>query len=127
VRRGPMKYLTGLILVALLAASCGGKAKVSGSPSNNTSICAYKNGHTYVQLAATPKSLRSAACSDFNATFGGRQIPAVGRMGTGHVYCSWEKDTSSSRIVFGIFADSGAAGRAYCRAFRPAPGYKRDV
>src|SRR5947199_8546071 len=35
---------------------------------SNTSICAYKKGHTYVQLAATPKSLRSAACSNFNAT-----------------------------------------------------------
>lgn len=128
-----MKNLAIMFAAALLVAGCGGGGKggaAPGNPSNNTSVCAYtkrvgSRGRVYVQMAASPKSLESTACSAFNGGFGGRRIPPVGRMGTGHVYCRWNKNGSSYTIKFGVFASSRTTGLAFCRSFHPGHGFKR--
>jgi hypothetical protein len=115
---------------ALLVAGCGGGKNdaTPGNPSNNTSVCAYtkkfgSGGHVYVQMAATPRSLEPTACSAFNARFGGRKIAPVGTMGTGHVYCRYNKSGSSYTIKAGVFASSRTTGLAFCRSFHPGHGY----
>ncbi|MGN6431467.1 MAG: hypothetical protein ACTHNB_12165 [Gaiellaceae bacterium] len=133
---------------ALLVAGCGGGGKgdatpgnpsnntsvdaTPGNPSNNTSVCAYtkrvgSGGRVYVQMAVTPVSLEPTACSRFNGGFGGRRIPPVGRMGTGHVYCGYRKSGSSYTITFGVFASSRLTGLAFCRSLHPGSGFRRDV
>jgi hypothetical protein len=92
-------------------------------------VCAYtkrvgSGGSVYVQLAATPESLRTAACSAFNVAFGGRSIPVSGKMGTGHVYCRWNKIGSSYTIKSGVFASSRKTGLAFCPSFQPGHGFK---
>jgi hypothetical protein len=130
-----MKRLAVMFAAVLLAGGCGGgtsgksTTNTPGNPSNNTSVCAYtKNvgsgGRVYVQLAATPKSLQSTACSAFNAAFGGRSVPVAGKMGTGHVYCRWNKIGSSYTIKSGVFASSRKTGVAFCRSFHPGHGFK---
>ncbi|TML77822.1 MAG: hypothetical protein E6G12_02105 [Actinobacteria bacterium] len=128
-----MKKLAIMFAAALLVAGCGGgkDGATPGNPSNNTSVCAYtkrvgSRGRVYVQMAATPRSLEPTACSAFNASFGGRRIPVVGRMGTGHVYCRWNKNGSSYTIKLGVFASSRTTGLAFCRSFHPGHGFKRD-
>ena len=91
----------------------------SGNPSNNTSVCTYakrvgSGGRVYVEMAVTPVSLEPTACSAFNGGFGGRRIPTVGRIGTGHVYCRYNKIGSSYTIKLGAFASSRKTGLAFC-------------
>jgi hypothetical protein len=119
---------------ALLVAGCGGGKgdATPGNPSNNTSVCAYtkrvgSGNRVWVQMAVTPVSLESTACSAFNGAFGGRRLPAVGRMGTGHVYCGYRKSGSSSTITLGVFASGRRTGLAFCRTFHPGKGFRRDV
>jgi hypothetical protein len=144
----PGRWAMVAFLFAAAAAGCGGgKGGVTpgnpsvtpgnpsvtpGNPSNNTSVCAYTKrvgsvGRVYVQMAVTPVSLEPATCSAFNGRFGGRRIPPVGRMGTGHVYCGYSKSGSSYTIKFGVFASSRATGLAFCRSFPPGQGFRRDV
>jgi hypothetical protein len=132
-----MKKLAILFAVALLVAGCGGGntggngGATPGNPSNDTSVCAYTkrvdSGRVYVQLAATPKSMEPTACDAFNRSFGGRRIPPVGTMGTGHVYCRYNKTGSSYTIKSGVFASSRTTGLAFCRSFHPAHGFRRDL
>jgi hypothetical protein len=120
---------------ALLVAGCGGGGKgdaTPGNPSNNTSVCAYtkrvgSGGRVWVQMAVTPVSLEPRACRAFNGGFGGRRLPPVGRMGTGHVYCGYAKSGSSYTIQFGVFASSRSTGLAFCRSFHPGNGFRRNV
>jgi hypothetical protein len=129
----PGQWAMVAFLFAAAAAGCGGKGGAPpGNPSNNTSVCAYTKrvgsvGRVYVQMAVTPVSLEPATCSAFNGRFGGRRIPPVGRMGTGHVYCGYSKSGSSYTIKFGVFASSRATGLAFCRSFPPGQGFRRDV
>ena len=130
----PGRWATVAFLFAATAAGCGGGkgGAPPGNPSNNTSVCAYTKrfgsvGRVYVQMAVTPVSLEPATCSAFNGRFGGRRIPPVGRMGTGHVYCGYSKSGSSYTIKFGVFASSRATGLAFCRSFPPGQGFRRDV
>jgi hypothetical protein len=141
----PGRWAIVALLFAAAAAGCGGgkgggKGGVTpgnpsvtpGNPSNNTSVCAYTKrvgsmSRVYVQMAVTPVSLEPATCSAFNGRFGGRRIPPVGRMGTGHVYCGYSKSGSSYTIKFGVFASSRATGLAFCRSFPPGQGFRRDV
>jgi hypothetical protein len=118
---------------ALLVAGCGGakSGTTPGNPFNNTSVCAYtkrggSEGRVYVEMAVTPTSLEPTACRAFNDGFGGRRIPPVGRMGTGHVYCRYSKSGSSYTLKFGVFASSRMTGLAFCRSFHPRHGFKRD-
>lgn len=127
----PAAALT-VFAAALLVAGCGGGEgdAAPGNPSNNTSVCAYTKrvgsaGRVYAQMAVTPVSLEPATCSAFNGRFGGRRIPPVGKMGTGHVYCRWNKNGSSYTIKFGVFASSRTTGLAFCRSFHPGHGFKR--
>jgi hypothetical protein len=127
-----MKKLAIMCAAALLVAGCGGGkgGAPPGNPSSSTSLCAYtkrvgSRGRVYVQMAVTPKSQEPTACSAFNDGFGGRKIPMVGRMGTGHVYCRWNKNGSSSTIKLGVFASSRTTGLAFCRSFHPGHGFKR--
>lgn len=128
-----MKKLAIILAAALLVAGCGGSGGATpGNPSNNTSVCAYtkrvgSGGRVYVQMGVTPVSLEPSACSAFNGGFGGRSIPVVGRMGTGHVYCRWDKNASSSTIKLGVFASSRTTGLAFCRSFHPGNGFKRNL
>jgi hypothetical protein len=128
-----MKTIAIMFAAALLVAGCGGGrgGATAGNPSNNTSVCAYtkrvgSSGRVYVEMAAAPSSEQSTACSAFNGGFGGRRIPSVGRMGTGHVYCRYSKSGSSSTIKFGVFASSRTTGLAFCRSFHPGDGFRRD-
>jgi hypothetical protein len=136
LRDSPLRAAAALAVfaAALLVAGCGGGKSdaTPGNPSNNTSVCAYtkrigSGGRVYVQMAVTPVSLEPATCSAFNGRFGGRRIPPVGRMGTGHVYCGYSKSGSSYTIKFGVFASSRATGLAFCRSFPPGQGFRRDV
>ena len=127
-----MKKLAIMFAAAMLVAGCGGGkgSAPPGNPSNNTSVCAYtkrvgSRGRVYVQMAAAPSSQEPTACSAFNGGFGGRRIPVVGTMGTGHVYCRWNKNGSSSTIKLGVFASSRKTGRAFCRSFHPGHGFER--
>jgi hypothetical protein len=126
-----MKKVAVMCAVALLVAGCGGGKGDAppGNPSSNTSVCGYtkrvSGGRVYVQLAAAPKSQEPTACSAFNDRFGGQKIPVVGKMGTGHVYCRWNKNGSSSTVKVGVFASSRTTGLAFCRSFHPGPGFKR--
>jgi hypothetical protein len=120
--------------VALLVAGCGGgKADATpGNPSNNTSVCAYtkrvgSRNRVYVEIAVTPVSLELTACRAFNGGFGGRRLPPVGRMGTGHVYCGYRKSGSSYTITLGVFASGRRTGLSFCRSFHPGSGFRRDV
>jgi hypothetical protein len=135
-----MKKLAVLFAAALLVAGCGGGTGAApsgspgtgtttpGNPSNNTSVCTYTkhvgSGSVYVEMAVTPVSMEPTACSDFNGGFGGRSIPTAGKMGTGHVYCRWNKLESSSTSKLGVFASSRTTGVAFCRSFDPGPGFK---
>jgi hypothetical protein len=128
-----MKKLAVVFAAALLVAGCGGGKDnaTRGNPSNNTSVCAYtksvgSGGRVYVQLAATPRSMEPTACSAFNGVFGGRKIAPVGMMGTGHVYCRYNKSASSYTIKAGVFASSRKTGLAFCRSFNPGYGYTVD-
>src|SRR3954452_6983132 len=128
-----MKMLAIMFAAALLVAGCGGGkgGATAGNPSNNTSVCAYtkrvaSRGRVYIEMAATPSSEEPMACSAFNGDFGGRRIPPVGRMGTGHVYCRYSKSGWSSTIKFGVFASSRTTGLAFCRSFHPGHGFRRD-
>jgi hypothetical protein len=119
---------------ALLVAGCGGGHgdATPGNPSNNTSVCAYtkrvgSRNRVWVQMAVTPVSLEPTACSAFNGGFGGRRLPPVGRMGTGHVYCGYRKSGSSFTITLGVFASGRRTGLAFCRTFHPGKGFRRDV
>lgn len=137
----PGRWAMVAFLFAAAAAGCGGgkggatpgnPSVTPGNPSNNTSVCAYTKrvgsvGRVYVQMAVTPVSLEPSTCSAFNGRFGGRRIPPVGRMGTGHVYCGYSKSGSSYTIKFGVFASSRATGLAFCRSFPPGQGFRRDV
>jgi hypothetical protein len=119
-----------MFAAALLVVGCGSaKAGASGNPSNNTSVCTYTKrvgagGRVYVGMAVTPRSLKSTVCSAFNKGFGGRRIPTVGRMGTGHVYCRYNKNGSSYTIKLGVFASSRRTGLAFCRSFHPGHGFR---
>jgi hypothetical protein len=135
-----MKKLAVMFVAALFVAGCGGGTSgapagnpatgttTPGNPSNNTSVCTYTKrvgkGSVYVEMAVTPVSLERTACSDLNSGFGGRSIPTAGRMGTGRVYCRWNKLESSSTSKLGVFASSRATGVAFCRSFNPGPGFK---
>jgi hypothetical protein len=135
-----VKTLAVMLAAALLVAGCGGGTSAApsgnpgtgtttpGNPSNNTSVCTYTkhvgSGSVYVAMAVTPVSLKQAACSDLNGNFGGRSIPTSGRMGTGHVYCRWNKLGSSSTSKLGVFASSRKTGEAFCRSFDPGSGFK---
>lgn len=128
-----MKKLAIVFAAALLVAGCGGGGKdnAPGNPSNNTSVCAYtksvgSGGRVYVQMAATPRSQEATACNAFNDQFGGRKIAPVGMMGTGHVYCRYNKSASSYTIKAGVFASSRKTGLAFCRSFNPGQGYTVD-
>jgi hypothetical protein len=121
----------------LLVAGCGGgggggssstAGKVIGG-SNNTSVCAYAKpvapkGRVFVEMSVSPTSLEPAACSDLNDRLGGREIPMNGKLGTGQVYCRWNRFESSSRTEIGVFASGRRAARAFCRSFDPGPGFK---
>ena len=117
---------------ALLVAGCGGGKRntTPGNPSNETSVCAFvkraSDGRVYVEMAVTPESQKPTACSAFNGNFGGRSIPPVGKMGTGHVYCRYGKSGSSYTIKLGVFASSRTSGLAFCRSFHPGDGFRRD-
>jgi len=127
-----MKRLVIAFAAALLVAGCGGNgAKPSGNPSNDTSVCAYtkrggQGGSVYVEMAVSPKSLQSSVCRTFNGGFGGRRIPPVGKMGTGHVYCRHSKSGSSYTVKLGVFASSRTTGLAFCRSFHAGRDFKRD-
>ena len=115
---------------ALLIAGCGGGKgdATPGNPSNNTSVCGYtkrigSRNRVYVEIAVTPVSLEPTACSAFNGVFGGRKIAPVGMMGTGHVYCRYNKSASSYTIKAGVFASNRKTGLAFCRSFNPGHGY----
>lgn len=124
---------------ALLVAGCGGGdggnggAKPLGA-SNNTSVCAYTkrvgSGRVYVEIAVSPGSLASTACSAFNARFGGRSFggrPPVLPRGTGRPHCGYTKRGSSYRIELGVFAiPHTGTGHAFCHSFHPGHGFKRD-
>jgi hypothetical protein len=45
-------------------------------------------------------------------------------MGTGHVFCRWNKIGSSSTIKLGVFASSRTTGLAFCRSFHPGHGFR---
>ena len=121
---------------ALLAAGCGGGGKSATKPlggSNNTSVCAFTKpfagGRVYAELSVSPLSLKSTACSAFNARFRGRSFgggaPTLPR-GPGRPHCDFNKIGSSYTIELGIFASPHTgAGRAFCRSFHPGPGFKR--
>jgi len=129
-----VKTLAIVLATALLAAGCGSGGKSNtppGNPSNNTSVCAYvkpvgSRDRVYVELAVTPVSLEPATCSVFNSRFGGRKMPPDLPRGTGRPHCGYTKSNSSSTIRLGVFASSRSTGLAYCRSFRPGPGFKRD-
>jgi hypothetical protein len=117
LRDSPLRAAAALAVcaAALLVAGCGGGggkggAKVVGG-SNNTSVCAYTRrfgrGRVYVEIAVSPVSLKSTACSAFNRSFGGRSfggrapiLPA----GTGRPHCGYSKRGSSYRIELGVFS-----------------------
>jgi hypothetical protein len=138
VRDPSLKAAPALALCAavLLVAGCGGGgkggAKVLGG-SNNTSVCQYTKrfgrGRVYVEIAVSPVSLKSTACSAFNRSFRGRtfgrnapSLPA----GTGGPQCDFNKIGSSYRIEVGVFASRHTGtGRAFCRSFHPGNGFKR--
>jgi hypothetical protein len=121
----------------LLVAGCGGGgksgAKVLGG-SNNTSVCQYTkrfgSGRVYVELSVSPVSLKSTACSAFNASFGGQRfgggtVPSL-PAGTGRPHCDFNKIGSSYRIELGVFASPHTGtGRAFCRSFHPGHGFRR--
>ena len=122
---------------ALLVAGCGGGGGKGGTKplggSNNTSVCAYTKrvgkGRVYVEIAVSPVSLKSTACSAFNGSFGGRRFggsaPTLPR-GTGRPHCDFNKIGSSYRIEMGVFASPHTGtGRAFCRSFHPGHGFKR--
>ena len=122
---------------ALLVAGCGGgggkgSAKVIGG-SNNTSVCQYTKrfgkGRVYVEIAVSPVSLKSTACSAFNRSFGGRSFgrnPPSLPTGTGRPHCGYNKIGSSYRIELGVFASPHTGtGLAFCRSFHPGHGFKR--
>jgi len=125
-----------LCAAALLVAGCGSagtsSAKVLGG-SNNTSVCEYTKrygkGRVYVELAVSPVSLKPAACSAFNRSFGGRSLgrnPPNLPPGTGRPHCDFNKIASSYRIELGVFASPHTGtGRAFCRSFHPGHGFKR--
>jgi len=77
-------------------------------------------------MAVTPNSLQPTACKAFNTAFAGRKIPAVGTMGTGHVYCRYSKSGPSSTVKLGVFASSRQTGLEFCRSFRPGHGFGND-
>jgi hypothetical protein len=127
---------------ALLVAGCGGGSggggggQSDGKPlggSNNTSVCAYTKrygkGRVYAEVSVSPVSLKSAACSAFNRSFGGRSFggpaPILPR-GTGRPHCDFNKIGSSYRIELGVFASPHTGtGRAFCRSFHPGRGFRR--
>jgi hypothetical protein len=81
-------------------------------------VCAYtkrvgSGNRVYVEMAVTPVSLEPTACRAFNGGFGGRRLPPVGRMGTGHVYCGYRKSGSSYTITLGVFASGRRTGLAF--------------
>jgi hypothetical protein len=132
-----MKKLNGILLAALFVAGCGGGGDTGstapGNPSNNTSVCAYTKRvgkrRVYVEIAVTPKSLESTACSAFNRSFGGRSFggrPPILPRGTGRPHCGYSKSGSSYTIKFGVFARSRTTGLAFCRSFHPGHGFRRD-
>ena len=119
---------------ALLVAGCGGGGTgdtTPGNPSNDTSVCAYAKrvgpgNRVFVEMAVTPVSLEPTACKAFNRGFGGRRIRPVGTIGTGRVYCRYSKSGSSYTIKLGVFASGRTIGLAFCHAFHPGSGFKRD-
>jgi hypothetical protein len=126
------KKLAVMFGVVLLVAGCGGGKRntTPGNPSNDTSVCAFakraSGGRVYVEMAVTPKSQKPTACSAFNGIFGGRSIPPVGKMGTGHVYCRFSKSGASHTIKLGVFASNRTTGLAFCRSFRPGHSFRFD-
>ena len=140
VRHSSLRAATALTVcaAALLVAGCGGGdgGKSGAKPvggSNNTSVCAYTKrfgkGRVYVEIAVSPVSLKSTACSAFNRSFGGRSfggrapsLPA----GTGRPHCDYNKTGPSYTIELGVFASPHTGtGRAFCRSFHPGHGFKR--
>jgi hypothetical protein len=125
---------------ALLVAGCGGGGsggKSAAKPlggSNNTSVCTYTKpfgkGRVYVEVAVSPLSLKSSACSEFNRSFGGRSYGGGATLlpaGTGRPHCGYSKRGSSYRIEIGVFAiQHTGTGRAFCRSFHPDHGFRRD-
>jgi hypothetical protein len=120
----------------LLVAGCGGGGNGDGKPlggSNNTSVCTYTKrfgrGRVYVEIAVSPVSLESTACSSFNAGFGGQSLGERGPNlppGTGRPHCDFNKIGSSYRIELGVFASPHTGtGQAFCRSFHPGHGFKR--
>ena len=116
----------------LLVAGCGGNGsakKVLGG-SNNTSVCQYTKrfgkGRVYVEIAVSPGSLESSACSAFNSSFGGQSLDGSLPAGTGRPHCDFNKVGSSYRIEVGVFASPHTGtGRAFCRSFHPGHGFRR--
>ena len=126
-----------LFALVLAAAGCGGGGgggtggtKPLGG-SNNTSVCTYTKrfgkGRVYVEISVSPVSLKAAACSAFNRSFGGRTLSApVLPAGTGRPHCDYNKIGPGYRIELGVFAiPHTGAGRAFCRSFHPGHGFKR--
>jgi len=124
-----------VLAAALLVAGCGGgnSDATGGNPSDNTSVCTYmkrvgSGGRVWLDMAVSPAALEPDPCNVFNSRFHGRWIPQeAGRKGTGQVYCGYRKSGPSSTITFGFYASSRATGLAFCRSFRPASGFSRDV
>jgi hypothetical protein len=124
---------------ALCLAGCGGGggggsgtgtgAKVLGG-SNNTSVCTYTKrygkGRVYAEISVSPESLEPTACSAFNRSFGGREMPSLLPHGTGRPHCDFNKIGSGYRIELGVFASPHTGtGVAFCRSFHPGHGFKR--
>jgi len=135
-----MKTLAVVFAAALLVAGFGGGGRggksglTAGNPSNNTSVCAFAkrvgSGRVYIEIAVTPVSLEPTVCSAFNRNFGGRIFggrPPILPSGTGRPHCGFTKSASSYTIKLGVFATPHTGvGPAFCRAFHPGHGFKRD-
>lgn len=129
------RTLAFILAATLLAAGCGGgkgtNASIGGS--NTTSGCAFvKNvhpgagGRVYIEIAVSPRSLEQATCTAFDQSFGGRTISPNRLAEKGRPLCGFTKQSTAYKINLAVLSSTRATGHAFCLAFHPGHGFRRD-
>ena len=123
-----MRRLAFIVVVAVLAAGCGGIPKTATSVigGNPADACGFTKDGIYLELATSSKAVRQIMCGIFDRSFGGKRFDVSSAVGTGKAYCEFKKTVAGHTVEVGALASTDTLGKAFCDAFsRGHNGFKQ--